>query len=241
MDEQPPARRYPPRTVGRIAGLLYLGVAVCTMFAELAVRGRIVVPGDASATAGGIRASATLFRVSILVDLVGAILFLLTAMALYVLLRHVHQMLAASMVVLVAVSVAITCANLLNQYSALVVATRPGAGGAFGDAGSDALVLLFVDAQRNGGLVNTIFYGLWLLPLGWLVIRSGYFQKVLGILLIAGCVGWLVLFLAHFLAPGPGHSIAVVVDTVDGIAELSFVAWLLAVGARDRPVPAPIS
>src|SRR5262249_7881784 len=141
---------------------------------------------------------------------------------------------AAAMVTLVAVSVAISCLNLLNQYTALTIATNADYTRALGKAGSDTLTLLFTDMQRNGGLINTIFFGLWLLPLGWLVIKSGYFPKLLGILLIAGCFGWLALFFAHYLAPDLGKNIAPFVDILDGIAELSFIAWLLAIGVRVR-------
>jgi hypothetical protein len=223
-----------PKTLARIAGLLYLILAVCAMFAELYVRAHIVNSDSAAATADNIRASATLFRVGFVVDLVGATVFLLTAMALYLLLKHVNQLAAAAMVTFVAVSVAISCLNLLNQYTALTIATSDTYARSFGKAGSDALALLFTGMQHNGGLINTIFFGVWLLPLGWLVIKSGYFPKVLGVLLIAGCFGWLALFFAHFLAPDLGKNIAVFVDALDGIGELSFVAWLLAIGVRVR-------
>jgi Domain of unknown function (DUF4386) len=107
----------PTRTLVKTAGVLYLMVALCGMFAELYVRSGIVVPGDAAATAGNIRASATLFRLGFVVDLVQATCFLFTAMALYLLLRHVNRLVAAAMVTLVAVSVAIMCLNLLNSSS----------------------------------------------------------------------------------------------------------------------------
>jgi Domain of unknown function (DUF4386) len=224
-----------PKTLARIAGLLFLIVAACTMFAELYVRSRIVKPGDATATADNIRASAALFRSGLAIDLVGATFFLLTAMALYLLLKDVNQPIAAAMVTLVAVSVAISCLNLLNQYTALRIATSQDYTRAFGKAGSDTLALLFTDMQRNGGLINTMFFGLWLLPLGWLVIKSGHFPDVLGVLLVLGCFGWLTLLFANFLAPDHANNIAPFVDVLDGIAELSFVAWLLAIGVRASP------
>jgi hypothetical protein len=224
-----------PKTLARIAGLLYLILAVCAVFGELYVRSSIVRSGDATATADNIRASATLFRVGFVVDLVGATFFLLTAMALYVLLKHVNQLVAAAMVTFVAVSVAINCLSLLNQYLALTIATGENYTRAFGRAGSDALTLLFTDMQRQGGLINSTFFGLWLLPLGYLVIRSGYVPRVLGILLVIAGFGWLTLSLTHFLSPSLGKSIALFVDILGG-GELVFMAWLLTMGVR---VPAP--
>jgi hypothetical protein len=220
-----------PKTLARIAGLLYLILAVCAMFAELYVRSRIVRSGNAAATAENIRSSATLFRVSIVVDLVGATFFLLTAMALYLLLRHVNQPVAAAMVTVVAISVAITGLNLVNQNTALTIATSDDLTRTFGGAESDALTLLFATMQREGGLINTMFFGLWLLPLGYLVIRSGYFPRFLGGWLIAACFGYLALFFAHFLSPGLGRSIAPYIFLIDA-GELVFMAWLLIRGVR---------
>lgn len=206
-----------PKTLARIAGSLYLVVAVLGGFAELYVRSSIVVAGDAAGTADNIRASATLFRVGFMSDLAQAIFFLLTAMALYLLLRDVHELVARAMVVFVAVSVAIICLNLLNQYVALSIAT--------------------------GGESRSIF-GLWLLPLGYLVYRSGYFPKVLGVLLAIGCFGYLADLFTHFLAPGIAESIEPLVVAPAAVGELSLVAWLLVKGVnfprRVDDVPASV-
>jgi hypothetical protein len=224
-----------PKTLARTAGLLYLILAACAMFAELYVRSRIVKPGDAAVTADRIRSSATLFRVGVVVDLVGATFFLFTVMVLYVLFRQVNQLVAAAMVVFVAVSVAINFVGMVNQYTALTIATSEDYSRTFGRAGSDGLTLLFATMQHEGGLANTMFFGLWLLPLAYLVIRSGYVPKVLGVWLIAAGFGYIVLFFAHFLAPSVGRSIALYVDIV-GAGELVFLVWLLVRGVR---VPAP--
>lgn len=222
------------RRLARIAGLLYLVVALFGGFAELYVRARTVVPGDAATTADNIRGSATLFRFGFASDLVQATLFLFTAMALYLLLRHVNELVARAMVVIVAVSVAIICLNLLNQYMALQVATGS-------TAGSDALAGLFADMRAAGYLIAQIFFGLWLLPLGYLVYRSGYFPKVVGVLLAVGCFGYLIDTFAHFLAPGIAESISGIVVTPAAIGELSFVAYLLVKGIRVPYRPALVA
>ena len=127
-----------PSRLARVAGLLYLILALGSGFAQ-AVRAGIIVPGDASATANSIRDSAPLFRLSFVADLVGFTFFLFTAMALYLLLQHVNKLVAAAMVTLVAVSVAITSLDLVFQFTALLIATSPGYAHAFGAGGSDAL------------------------------------------------------------------------------------------------------
>jgi Domain of unknown function (DUF4386) len=231
-----------PRTLARTAGLLYLVVALLGGFAEVYVRSSIVVGGDAVATADNIRDSATLFRFGFAADLVQATFFLMTAMVLYLLLRHVNESVARAMVVIVSVSVAIICLNMLNQFVALSIATGNGYTSVFGADGSDALAGLFAEMHSGGYLIAQIFFGLWLLPLGYLVYRSGYFPKVIGMLLIAGCFGYLVDTFTHFLAPAVASSIEAIVVAPAAIGELGFVAWLLVRGvkdsARDELVPA---
>jgi hypothetical protein len=230
-----------PKTLARIAGSLYLIVAVSTIFAGL-VNTRIVEPGDAAATADNINTSATLFRIGLVSELVGATVFLVTGMTLYLLLKHVNQMVAAAMVTFVAVSVAIQSLNLLNQHAALTIATGQDYSGAFGPTGSDQLTLLFAGMQHDGYLIAQTYFGLWLLPLGYLVVKSGYFPKVLGVLLVIGCFGHLVDVFARFLAPDFGANISPFAMTPAAVAELSFIAWLLVKAVRvpepDTRVPA---
>ena len=231
------------KRLARIAGSLYVVVAVLGVFAELIVRAGIVESGNAAATANNIRASATLFRYGFAADLVQATFFLLTAMALYLLLRHVNEMVARAMVVFVAVSVAIICLSLLNQYTALSLATGEDYAQSFGASGSDALAGLFADMHAAGYLIAQTFFGLWLLPLGYLVNRSGYFPKVLGVLLTIACFGYLVDTFATFLAPGVAERIEAVVVAPAAVGELAFVAWLLVKGVRipGRTRPAPVT
>ncbi|MBQ1075830.1 DUF4386 domain-containing protein [Micromonospora sp. C31] len=215
-----------PTTLARVAGFLYLIVAVLTIFAGL-VNARAVESGDAAATVDGIGTSATLFRVGLVSELMGATAFLLTSMALYLLLKHVDQLAAAAMVTFVAVSVAIQSLNLLNQKAALTIATGQDYAGAFEPAERDQLTMLFADMQHDGYIIAQTYFGLWLLPLGYLVVRSGYFPKVLGVLLMVGCLGHLVDVFARFLAPDFGADISPFVMTAAAVAELSFIAWLL--------------
>ena len=128
-----------PKTLARIAGLLYLGTSVPFVFA-VQVRSRIIEPSDAAATAHNIRASATLFRVALVADLVSWAGFLVTALALYLLLKHTNQLAAVAMVAFVAVMVAVGYLNTVNQYSALTIAMSPGYANGFGQAGPRSLV-----------------------------------------------------------------------------------------------------
>jgi len=225
-----------PKTLARIAGLFYLATSVPFVFA-VQIRSRIIEPGDAAATAHYIRASPTLFRVALVADLVSWAGFLVTALALYLLLKHVNQLAAVSMVAFVAVMVAVGYSNTVNQYSALTIAMSAAYVNGFGQAGANALVLMFTDVQSNGLDINELFFGLWLLPLSYLVITSRYFPRVIGVLLIIAGLSWIAQFLVILLAPSLKGVISFLGVGSDG--ELVFIGWLLVRGARTpRPVPA---
>ncbi|MDH6195940.1 hypothetical protein M2272_002580 [Mycobacterium frederiksbergense] len=217
-----------PKALATIAGCLYLTSAVLTIFAGV-VNARTVVSGNAAATTANIETSVTLFRIGFVSELVGATAFLATGMALYLLLKHVNQMAAAAMVTIVAVSVAVQSSSLLNQKAALMIAT--GHYG-FSPTTSEQLAMLFVDLQHDGYLIAQTYFGLWLLPLGYLVVKSGYFPKAVGILLMIGCFGHLMDVFARSLTPNFGETASPFALGVAAVAELSFIVWLLVKGVE---------
>jgi hypothetical protein len=218
-DEMTPSKR-----LARIAGVLYLGVAVFSFFAFFYVKSRLYVPGDAVATTANVVSNAELFRLGFLADLMQATLFLFVGLTLYTLLQHVSKSAARAMVACVAVSVAIMCANALYQFAALKVATDR--------TGSDALVQLLMDLNHYGFLIAQIFFGLWLVPLGYLAYRSGMFPRPLGVILIVGGCAYLVDFLMRFLVPSLGDTVGSIVTAPSAIAELWMVGYLLVKGIR---------
>jgi hypothetical protein len=222
-----------PRRLARIAGLLYLLVGISGGFAEGFVEPRIFVAGNAAATAGNVVANAGLVRLGIVADLTDQVLFVFLALSLYLLLKPVHQSAARTMVVLVALASGITCLNTLFEFEGLRVATGAVDLSAIGTAGSQALVLLLLDAQHYGIFIAQIFFGLWLVPLGYLAYKSaGMFPKWLGVLLIAGGICYLVDLLAAFLIPDIGQTIHTFVVIPSAIAELTMVGYLLVIGVR---------
>ena len=133
------------------------------------------------------------------------------------------------MVILVALAVGITCLNTVFEFEALRVAT----GAVNFGAGSNAIVLLLLDAQHYGILIAQIFFGLWLVPLGYLAYRSsGMFPKWLGVLLIVGGVCYLVDLLAAFLVPDVGNAIHSYIVIPSALAEISMVIYLLVIGVK---------
>ena len=146
-----------PQRLARIAGLLYLIMAICGAFAEI-VRATVYEAGDAATTAKNVATHAGLVRASVVADLVAVPVGLLTAMALYLLLKHVHANAARAMVVFLAVAAAMMALNLAHQLQALHLseAAYPSA---FGAQGSDALVLIMLDLHHNGYLMAQVSSG----------------------------------------------------------------------------------
>ena len=169
-----PAQRHPQR--------------LCLGFVE----NKVYVAGDAATTAGNVVANSGLVRVGIVADLFQATIWVFLAMTLYMLLKHVNKSAASAMVVLVAIGAGIVCLNEVFEFEGLRVATGAVNLAAFGPAGSNALVLLLLDTQHYGFLIAQIFFGLWLVPLGYLAYKSGMFPKALGVLLIVGGACYLV-------------------------------------------------
>ena len=210
--------------LARVAGLLYLVLAVCGGFSELYVRAGVLVPGDAAATAANVRASATLFRVAFATDVVNIVCFLVVAVLLHAVLGEVNRPVALAMVVFNAVAVAIMGVNMVNHAGVLRAATT-----------SDALVLQYLVAHADGYLVAQVFFGLWLFPLGYLVFRSGWFPKALGVLVMAGSAGYLGDLVAGLLSADLRSALSPVLLGLASVAEVSLLLWLLVRSVR-QPV-----
>ena len=202
---------------------------------ELVVRDTLIEAGNAAATADNIARSAGLFRIAFASDLVNITFFVLAALALYALLRTIDAQVAVAMVVLNAVAAAIMSVNMINHFAALRIATGAGE--------SDALVMLFVDMHSNGYAIAQIFFGLWLLPLGYLVYKSGFLPRMLGVALMVGAFSYQAELLAGFLFPGLDEDLLLAIAMPAAIAEVTLFIWLLAKGIKTRPHlrPAPVA
>ena len=220
------------KKTARIAGILYLLVGIFGGFAEGYVDPKMYAAGNAAASAGNVIAHSELVRLGVVAHLLDGTFFIFTAMVLYVLLREVNKNVARAMVILVALASGIICLNAVFQFEALRVAIDSTYAAAFGVAGSNALVLLLLDMQHYGTLVAQVFFGLWLVPLGYLAYKSEMFPKWLGVLLIAGGVCYLVDLLAAFLAPDLSQSLHTFVVIPSAAAEIVMVLYLLIIGVR---------
>jgi hypothetical protein len=216
-----------PVRLARLAGVLYLLMCVLGAFAQLVVRAGVRVPGDAVATAQRVAADPTSFRLALVADVAMATLFVLVGLTLHRLFRDVDRHAADALVVLVAVGAGMILTNLVLHQAALLVATDP----SYGGAGSDELVLLLLDLHGHGYALAGIFFGLWLLPLGYLGLRSGRLPRPLAVLLVVAGCSWIVDTLVRFAFPELPAAVHAVL-TAPTLAEFWLVAYLLVRGVR---------
>lgn len=220
-----------PRCLARIAGVLYLIVAIFAGFA-FSVYLRLYVAGDAATTAANVVANAGLVRMAVVADLIQVTAWIFLALTLYRLLKHVHAGAARAMVLLVAIGAGIACLNAVFGFEGMRVATDSSYAAALGAEGSNALVLLLLDTQHYGLSIVSVFYGLWLVPLGYLAYTSRLFPKALGVALVVVCGCYHAKLLAAFLAPGLGAAINGYLSTPIWAFELWMVLYLLVIGVR---------
>jgi hypothetical protein len=216
-----------PQVYARVAGILYLALVPLGFFGMIVTSG-LVVPADAAATARNILASETQFRLSIVAALLVQVVNIFVVLALYRLLKPVNQDMARLMVIFILLGVPIAMLNELNQLAVLVVLHGESTLTGFTPGQLQAFVPLLLNLHQLGISIAGIFWGLWLFPMGYLVIKSGFLPRFIGILLIVGCLGYLVDSFAAFLFPGLGVNIAMFTFWGEVILPL----WLLIKGVN---------
>jgi hypothetical protein len=224
------------KRLARLAGALYLLMAVLGVIAHLGIRADVRVPGDAAATAVNIVANPTLFRLGLVADLAMATIFVFLGVALHRLFRQFDRHAAGALVVFVAVGAGMILTNLLFHHAALLVATDPAYAPSGGD---DGLVLLLLDLHDHGYTLAGVFFGLWLLPLGSLARRSGLFPPLLGAALVVAGGAWIAGTLAAFAWPNLPAAVHTIL-TAPTVAEFWMIAYLLTKGVR-TPKPGQLA
>jgi hypothetical protein len=218
-----------PRTaVARWAGGLYLAYILANVLASSL--GHIGL-SDSQTLRAAITGDEGMFRLGLVAAIGSALLFVLTAWALYALLRPVNEPLALLLLVLNVTGVAVQCASYLPLLAVLAQSDSVG----LTAAQLEALSTLSVATYQTGFVMAQVFFSAWLFPLGWLVLRSGFLPRVLGWLLLLDGVAVLVWFLQAFLAPGY-PAISYPSWVVGFVAEFSFALWLVVKG-----VPAEVA
>jgi hypothetical protein len=221
----------------RIAGWLYILMGLPAPFALIYVPDKLIVRGNATATAANILAHQTLFRLGILAELTSLVLFILLVLALYHLLSGVSKALARVMVAFVLTSVAVGFLNVLNDFAALTLFRGADFLSVFNRGQLDALGMLFLGLYRQGQAIDEIFWGLWLLPFGLLVMRSRFLPRILGVWLIVNCFAYVAVSLTTLLLPAYAN-VAFNAAQPALLGELWIMLWLVIKGVKPQPLDA---
>ncbi|EZH73278.1 hypothetical protein ATO12_19955 [Aquimarina atlantica] len=214
----------------RIAGLVYLCVVLTGIFNLVYVPSKLIVWDDAAITFNNITTSEMLFRMGILSGLISYVCYIMLPIVLYKLLKPVHKEYAIVMVVFAIISVPISYLNIQNKVDVLSLIGNAEYLKVYTGEQLQAQVMLLLESYHNGILIVEVFWGLWLFPFGYLVFKSGFLPKVLGILLMMGCFSYLITVCAGLLFPH--YKIPSFVMLPASIGEIGSCLWLLIMGTK---------
>jgi Domain of unknown function (DUF4386) len=217
----------------RTAGAVYLALTLIAPLTMMYIPAKLIVHGNATATAENVIAHETLFRIGIVAGLFTSVIFILLGLALYRLLSGVNKPQAFLMITFVLVSAAVAFVNELNNVAALNFAGGSGYLAVFEKPQRDALAMFFLQLHNQGQFINEIFWGLWLLPFGLLVYRSGFLPRLLGVWLILNCLAYLILSVIALVAPDQ-YDTAFRLATPVCFGEIAILLWFLIKGAGGR-------
>lgn len=228
---------HPTVKAARTAGAIYLSMIFVAPFAMLYVPGKLIVRDNAVATADKILTHETMFRFSIFGDLIGHVIFICLGVALYRLLSSVNKTWALLMVGFVLVSAGVGFLNALNNIAALTLFRGAEFLSVFDQAQRQALGMFFIKLHTQGIFIDEVFWGVWLFPFGWLVFRSGFLPRFLGVWLIVAGFGYVALSAIAIFSPVYYEGAFKWLQPAF-FAELAMMVYLLIRGANVRALPA---
>lgn len=229
------------KSIGRWAGLAYLIVVVTGFFSLGYVPGKVAAPGNPQAMLDNIVAHEMLFRAGIAAFMVEQVAFLVLPLLLFRLFAQTHRGVAVTMVALAVVSVPVSLVAAAHRLEALLFLTDADFVGGLAADTAHAMAWLSLKAYGRHVFMASLFWGLWLLPFGYLGMKSGVLPRVLGALLMLGGVGYLLDIFCDLLLPGyaamPFSSYMILPAA---LGEVGSCLWLLAVGARAHVIAPPV-
>ena len=218
-----------PRTKGRFAGALYLLTIITGVYAQAFISDRLVVSGDAATTAANILANQSFYRLGLTIFLIEMASQISTVVLFYQLLKPVSRtgaMLAAAFEL---IGCGIKIFSRLFYLAPLLVLGGASYLSAFNKEQLDAIALLLLRINDNGAAIALAFFGFSTLLQGWLIYRSGFLPRWLGVIGIIGGIGWLT-----FLSPPLGMRLFLYVAVYALIGSLATIVWLLTVGVDEQ-------
>lgn len=223
------------KRIARISGLLYLTVVLTGIFSLAYVPKILFEWNNAALTFKNIASSELLFRLSIMSSVICYTAFLFLPIFLYKLLRQVNEFYAKLMVILAVISVPISFANLQNKLAVLSLINSHDYQNQYSNTELQTKVMFYLNQYDNGILISMLFWGLWLLPFGFLVYKSGFLPKVLGVFLMLGCIGYLINFTGNVVIKNYSDiGVSKFVSLPASLGEIGICLWLLIVGVKSK-------
>ncbi|MBL0740632.1 DUF4386 domain-containing protein [Chryseolinea lacunae] len=223
---------FSPQSYARVGGVLYLIIIIAGIFGEFFVRGKLFVPGDATATAHQIAASPLLWRIGICADLIMQSCDIPLMLIFYVLLRPINRNLALLNLLFNVIQTAVLVANKLNLLMALFLLSDAPYLQSLDPTQLHALSYLSIKLHDHGFGIGLIFFGFVCLVEGYLIFKSGYFPKTLGVLMQVAGVCYLINTFSLLLAPKFASQLFPFILMPCFIAELSLGLWMLVKGVN---------
>ena len=215
----------------KIAGIFYLLLCITGGWAHGGVRFAMIDYNNAVITADNILSAKDAFTTGILADLLAQIIMLFLPLALYQLLKSVNRTAALFMVIAGYMGIPITCINMLNQVAAVHILSEPEYLKVFELNQLQALATLFLNLQKYGYLIAHIFFGIWLFPMGYLVYKSIFLPKFIGVWLVLGGIVYILQTFLVFPFPEWQETLSGIAG-ITGLSEIIFCLWLLAIGVK---------
>lgn len=229
------AANFSNKKLARIAGFLYLGVVVTGIFTLMYVPAKLFDANDASLVYQNIASDQTLLRFGIAGGLLCYTFFLFLPLVLYKLLKSVNENYAKLMVLLAVLSIPVFFLNVQNLFSILSLIKGGQSKSGLSTEQIQSQVMLYLGQYNNGMRIVHIFSGLWLFPFGYLVFKSGFLPRILGVLLMLGCFGYLINFAGYTLIDNYAEiRISSYISLPASIGEIGTCLWLLIMGAKDK-------
>jgi hypothetical protein len=221
-----------PLVYARTAGILLLIILACAAFSMMYVPSNLIVPGDAAATAGKIKASESLFRMGLVGESILFLCEIVLTVMLYLLLKPVSKTLSLVAAFARLAMTVMQGTNLVFKFAVLLLLSGAGYLTVFEPDQLDALVLLLFETHNYGALVWGTFFSLHCFVLGYLIFKSGYFPRVLGVLMVFAALGYMADSLGNLLSPSYEERFAWIVTVTGFVGELPFFLWLLIKGVN---------
>ena len=215
-----------PRPRARITGVVYLLYFLTAAFGEFFIRG-LVVSGDASATANNILAHERLFRLSVAVGLIGTALYIAVTVLFYGLFKTVNKTVSLLAAFFSLVGCSIQAFGSLFRVAPLVVLEGSPYLGVFKVDQLQAVALMSIKLNVQATYIYLVFFGLFNLLIGYLIFKSTFLPRILGVLMALSGLGWLA-----FLSPSLANYLLIYIEVLGIIAEASLMLWLLVKGVN---------